>query len=61
MAKYTVYSGVFKCHTCKAEVNSLRLYPDTNEVTWMCPEKHLTSVQLYIKKTKKDYERKERE
>ena len=61
MAKYTVYPGKFKCHTCKQEVTSLRLYAETKEATWMCSEKHLSSVMLNVKKTKKDYERKERE
>ena len=56
MAKYTVYSGKFLCHECKTEVGSARLYAETKEVTWMCPEKHLNSVKLYVKKSKKDYE-----
>jgi hypothetical protein len=60
VAKYTVYPGKFKCYTCKQEVTSLRLYAETKEVTWMCSEKHLSSVMLNVKKTKKDYERKER-
>jgi len=57
MASYTVYTGKFVCHECKAEVKSLRLYPDTKEMTWMCPVKHLSRVQI-IKK-KRDYEREE--
>jgi hypothetical protein len=57
MSKYTVYSGQFPCHTCKAVVPSLRLYSETKEVTWVCPEKHLSKVSLIAKKkTKKDYE-----
>lgn len=55
MAKYTVYSGKFPCHTCKVEVTSLRLYSETHEVTWMCPEKHISTVKLNVKKSKKDY------
>jgi len=61
MAKYSVYQGKFSCHTCKQEVNSLRSYPDTKEVTWMCPDKHISRVVLHARKTKKDYEREERE
>jgi hypothetical protein len=59
MARYSVYAGEFTCHTCKELVKSLRLYPDTNEVSWMCSKKHLTNVVLYKKRTKKDYEREE--
>lgn len=58
MGRYTVYKGEFGCHTCKATVFSLRLYPETQEVTWMCKDKHLSKVSFATKK-KKDYERKE--
>jgi hypothetical protein len=61
MAKYNIYPGKFVCHTCKAEVKSLRSYPSTKELTWMCPEKHVSIVSLATKKSKKDYEREERE
>jgi hypothetical protein len=34
------------------------MYPETNELTWMCFEKHISKVNIgRIKKTKKDYER----
>jgi hypothetical protein len=61
MAKYNIYTGKFPCHTCKVEVTSLRLYSDTKEMTWMCPDKHMSRVTLNVKKTKKDYEREKRE
>ena len=58
MARYEIIHGVFPCHTCKQEVKSLRMYPETKEITWMCTEKHLSKVDLnQQKKTKKDYER----
>jgi hypothetical protein len=57
MAKYSIYQGKFKCQECKKEVTSLRLYPDTKELTWMCSEKHLSIVRLNVRKSKKDYER----
>jgi hypothetical protein len=60
MAKYNIYQGEFPCHTCKVVVRTLRSYPDTKELTWMCPERHMSRVSLNIKKTKKDYEREER-
>jgi hypothetical protein len=56
MAKYTIYTGKFLCHTCKVEVKTLRSYPETKELTWMCPEKHLSLVNLSTKKSRKDYE-----
>lgn len=61
MSKYTVYNGKFPCHTCKEMVNSLRMYVETKEVTWMCSKKHISSVLLVSKKNKKDYEREIRE
>ena len=60
MAKYTIYPGSFPCHTCKVEVKTVRVYPETKEITWMCPEKHISIVNLNTKK-RKDYEREERE
>lgn len=61
MAKYNIYPGTFKCQECGLEVGSLRSYPDTKELTWMCRDKHLSVVSLRVKKTKKDYEREIRE
>lgn len=55
MAKYIVYHGDFQCHQCKISVKSIRLYPETKELTWMCQEKHLSNVDLNTKKRKKDY------
>ena len=55
MPSYTVYHGKFPCHTCKVEVTSLRLYPETKEMTWMCKEKHLSKVNLG-KRKKKDFD-----
>ena len=56
MSKYTIYPGEFICHTCKKIVKTVRLYGQEKEIPWMCEDKHLTSVLLYKKKTKKDYE-----
>jgi hypothetical protein len=61
MAKYNIYHGEFKCQECGVLVTSLRLYAETKELTWMCPDKHMSNVSLKTKKTKKDYEREERE
>jgi hypothetical protein len=61
MAKYNIYHGVFRCHVCKMEVKTMRFYAESKELTWMCPEKHMSTVNLNTKKTKKDYEREERE
>jgi len=56
MAKYNVYAGQFKCQECGKDVSSLRSYPETKELTWMCEDKHLSTVSLNTKKTKRDYE-----
>jgi len=54
--KFKVFSGEFHCQICKEEVNSLRLWIKTAELTWMCSKKHISKVPLIL--TKKDYERK---
>ena len=56
MAKYNLYHGDFRCHVCKAEVKTLRLYADTKELSWMCPEKHVSTVDLNTKRNKKDFD-----
>lgn len=56
MAKYNVYQGQFRCHVCKAEVKSLRSYPDDKKLTWMCSEKHVSEVNLNAKKKKRDFD-----
>jgi hypothetical protein len=56
-SKYGIVEGKFPCHTCKEVVKSLRHYTETKELTWMCSQRHLSSVSLEIKKKKKkDYE-----
>ena len=57
MAKYNLYKGQFPCHTCKKVVTTLRLYPDTKELTWVCSDNHLTSVSLQTKKKRSSVER----
>ena len=52
MASYTVYHGKFVCHECKLEVTSLRLYAETKTMTWMCKDKHLSSVKFGKQKWK---------
>ena len=59
---FTVYKGKFICKVCGIEVNSMRLWHETADCSWMCKDKHLSTVSLMPpKKTKKDYEREERE
>ena len=53
MGKYNIYHGEFPCHTCKEVVKSLRSYPEEKLLTWMCSQKHLTEVNLNVKKRKK--------
>ena len=52
MPNYTIYQGKFVCHTCKIEVKTLRLYAETKEMTWMCKDKHLSSVKFGKQKWK---------
>lgn len=47
MGKYTIYEGKFPCKTCKEEVKTIRVYPDTGLSSWMCSKKHLSEAQLY--------------
>ncbi len=61
MSKYSVVEGKFPCHTCKEMVYSLRHYIEAKELTWLCKQGHMSRVSLNTKKTKKDYEREERE
>lgn len=61
VSKYNVHPGKFRCQVCNMEVTSLRHYIDNKELTWMCNDKHISRVSLETKKSKKDYEREERE
>ena len=59
--RFTIYEGKFPCKTCKEEVKTIRVYPETGISTWMCSQKHLSRSQLYQVgyKKKRDYEREE--
>jgi hypothetical protein len=59
MDSYTVYPGKWICHTCKIDVPTLRCYAATQTLTWMCKEKHLTTV--YLGKRKKGHYNNENE
>ena len=61
MARYRIVPGQFPCKTCGEIVLTMRYYPSTTEVSWMCKQKHLNEAILYRRKTKEDYEREERE
>jgi deoxycytidylate deaminase len=55
MSSFTIYKGVFPCHTCKVDVLSLRCYAETQEVTWMCKDKHLSRVS-FAKRKRSDFD-----
>ena len=57
--KFSTYPGKFPCHTCKEEVKFIRLWRENLELTWMCSKKHISRSSII--KTKKDYERENRE
>jgi hypothetical protein len=58
MASYTVYPGTFLCQECKVEVKSLRLYAETKTLTWMCKDRHVSTINLG-KRKKSDFDREE--
>jgi len=45
--KYTIYEGKFPCKTCKKEVKTMRVYASNGMGSWMCPDKHLSEVELF--------------
>jgi hypothetical protein len=49
MPRYSEYSGQFYCHTCKAVAEESRFYYSSSDLTWMCVNKHLSKVSLYVK------------
>jgi len=57
MPKYSVHHGVFPCHECKEPSHSLRFYPESKDITWMCSKKHLNKVSLQTRRKKRDYDR----
>lgn len=58
---FSTYPGKFICQKCAEEVKTMRVWHDTLDATWQCSKKHISKVTLYKKKTKKDYERENRE
>jgi hypothetical protein len=57
--KFKIFTGEFICKTCNEKVGSLRLWLETAHATWICSQKHISKVNFI--KTKKDYERENRE
>lgn len=56
MGRYNIYPGEFVCQTCGATVPTIRSYPSDKKLTWMCKERHVSEVNLKVKKDKRDYE-----
>ena len=53
---FRVFPGKFFCKKCNEEVTSLRFWLESGDTTWMCTKKHISKVELMIKKkTKKDF------
>jgi hypothetical protein len=57
MGKYDVLKGDFICHTCKDIVYSVRWYYQDLIMTWMCKDKHVSTVDLNLKKKKVYHDR----
>ena len=49
MPNFSEYSGKFVCQECKQEVYNARFYTKTYDLTWMCNNKHLSKVNLYVR------------
>jgi hypothetical protein len=56
---FTVYQGEFICKICEEEVKTMRYWKSTVSVSWMCSQKHISSVDI-LPPTRKDYEREKR-
>ena len=52
MGKYDILKGDFVCHTCKQTVYSMRWYYQDKIMSWMCKDKHVTEVNLNLKRKK---------
>ena len=54
---FKIFAGKFLCKKCQEEVLSLRFWPESGDVTWMCSKKHISNVALVpTKKKKKDFD-----
>jgi len=51
MPKFSIYPGKFLCQECKRDVSVARFYNKSYDLTWMCSEKHLSKVNLYVRDT----------
>lgn len=49
MAKYSVYNGKFVCQKCGSEVNKIRLWKDTLDLTWMCECRFVSKINLSVR------------
>lgn len=49
MAKFNTYPGIFICQKCHGEVDRVRLWRDTLDLTWMCSCKYVSKVNLNVK------------
>lgn len=47
---FSLYHGVFTCQRCKEDVTQARFWYDTKDITWMCSNKHISKVNLSVKK-----------
>lgn len=52
---FTIFNGVFVCQRCQEEVNNLRLWHNTLDLTWQCSKKHVSKVNI-DKKRRKNHE-----
>lgn len=46
MPRYSIYKGTFVCQKCKAEAGEARFWIETHDLTWQCPNKHMSKVNI---------------
>lgn len=50
MAKFSIYNGAFTCQKCKADVDKMRFWRDTFDLTWMCQDcKYVSKINIYVR------------
>jgi hypothetical protein len=47
--KFSKYGGTFICQQCGSSVDEMRFWKDTFDLTWMCPSKHISKVNIYAR------------
>lgn len=49
---FSVIKGTFVCQKCHEEVDNMRIWHNTLDLTWQCSRKHVSKVNIAKKKKK---------